>query len=218
MKKSNIVCIFAHPDDEAFGPSGIIANWASNNDVYIICVTDGSNPNAHIDGLSNIRNDELKVSAEILGVKKVFFLGYCDGELHNNIYHKVTSDIEKILKKIKPEILLTFELKGISGHLDHVFVSMVTTFLYNKLTIIKSLYYSVAQKEISDAFKDYFIYFPDGCKREEVDHIENVSKVWNKKVEAIKAHNSQSKDGNYILSLIEKLPKEEYFLVKQKAA
>ena len=36
-----LVCIFAHPDDEAFGPAGSIAKFASERDVYIICVTNG---------------------------------------------------------------------------------------------------------------------------------------------------------------------------------
>jgi len=74
-KKKNIFCIFAHPDDEAFGPSGIIAKWAEENNVYLICVTDGSHPNGGKKKLDKVRRKELLVSAKILGVKKVFFLG-----------------------------------------------------------------------------------------------------------------------------------------------
>ncbi|MBP9816108.1 PIG-L family deacetylase [Candidatus Woesebacteria bacterium] len=38
---ANIVAIFAHPDDEAFGPGGTLAKLSNEHDVYIICVTSG---------------------------------------------------------------------------------------------------------------------------------------------------------------------------------
>lgn len=216
MKNQNIVCIFAHPDDESFGPSGTIANWAINSDVYIICVTDGSNPNEGNKDLALIRKKELETSSKILGVKKVFFLNYCDGELRNNIYHKVADDIKIILQKIKPTTLLTFEGKGVSGHLDHIFVTMVTNYLFQKLKFIRKIYYFAEFKLISKLMKNYFIYFPEGYSEKDVDHIEIVNKVWDQKVEAIKAHKSQWHDGKKVLLMKKLLPKKELFFVRQK--
>ncbi|MBI2637373.1 MAG: PIG-L family deacetylase, partial [Candidatus Sungbacteria bacterium] len=40
-KKKTIVAIFAHPDDEAFGPAGTLAKLALAHDVYVICATKG---------------------------------------------------------------------------------------------------------------------------------------------------------------------------------
>lgn len=63
-----IVAIFAHPDDEAFGPAGTLAKLSQTHDVYLICVTRGNaNGNA---SLGKIRTKELKQSANILGIKK----------------------------------------------------------------------------------------------------------------------------------------------------
>ena len=38
---NRIIGIFAHPDDEALGPSGTLATLAKENEVYLICVTSG---------------------------------------------------------------------------------------------------------------------------------------------------------------------------------
>jgi LmbE family N-acetylglucosaminyl deacetylase len=215
-EKENIVCVFAHPDDEAMGPSGIIAKWALRNNVYLICVTDGSQPNRGVKKLAQTRKQELLNSAKILGIKKVYFLGYRDGELRNNIYHKVAKDIEKILIKLKPKILLTFETRGVSGHLDHVFVSLVTSFVFQKLKFIKKIYYAAILKKHSQQIKDYFIYFPEGYDRDQIDHIEDVAGVWDKKIEAIKAHKSQKRDVNRILKRMKTSATDEFFLVRKR--
>jgi len=213
----NVVCIFAHPDDEALGPSGTITKWAKSKNVYIICVTDGENPNADTHSTFSIRGKEIKKSAKVMGVKKVFFLGYPDGELCNNKYHKVASDIQKILDKFKPETILTYELRGISGHIDHVFVSMVCTYLYQKLSYIKKIFYYAESKVVSDMMgKRYFIYFPDGYNPEDVDYIENVKDTMDTKIKAVKQHVSQKKDVDMILKKLKILPKEELFFFKQK--
>ena len=79
MRKT--VCIFAHPDDEAFGPSGTIAKFADEGEVFLICVTNGNDKNNGERELIKIRDQELHESSKILGVKKVYCLKYADGEL-----------------------------------------------------------------------------------------------------------------------------------------
>jgi len=214
--KGKVVCIFAHPDDEAFGPSGTIAKFADENDVYLVCVTDGNDKTNGLKNLTKIRENELRKSSKILGVKKVFNLNYEDGELSNNKYHKLVEDIGKILRKIRPNALLTFEMRGVSGHIDHVFCSMVSSFLFKKFNFIKKIYYFAERQEVSEKMKDYFIYYPKGFKREEVDEIFDISKYWNKKIAAIKVYKSQKKDTEKILKLLKNLPPEEFFFVSEK--
>src|SRR3989344_7591377 len=144
MKKV-LVAIFAHPDDEAFGPSGTLAKFSKTHDVYIVCATGGEAGKNSLSQterkLSDIRKRELTASAKILGVKQVYFLGFEDGTLSNNLYHKLAAKIEKKLKVLKPETVLTFEPHGVSGHIDHITVSFVTTFIVNRLKTIENLYY-----------------------------------------------------------------------------
>ncbi|HLD01968.1 MAG TPA: PIG-L deacetylase family protein [Patescibacteria group bacterium] len=213
-----VVAIFAHPDDEALGPGGTIATLSKTHTVYVICVTNGD-----ADGvdekkrkkIGTIRRKELLTSAKILGVTKVYFLGYKDGSLSNSLYHEIAVNIEKKLKILKPEILMTFEHRGVSGHLDHIAVSMMTTFVFRRTQIARELWYYATRAVHRNAMKNYFIYFPPGYDRDAVDKVIDVSSVWDTKVKAMRAHHSQTKDVERILGSIEKLPKEELFFVME---
>ncbi len=216
------VCIFAHPDDEAFGPSGTIAKFAQEGEVSLICVTDGNDHTNGTKGLSDIRKGELKKSASILGVKRVYFLGFPDGELCNNIYHKIVKKIQKVLDVIKPDTLITFEPRGVSGHIDHIFCSMISSYIFRETKHIKKLLYFCIPKLSSNFMKDYFIYFPPGYSKKEVDLIINVSEFWDLKIKSLKCHQSQKKDVDEMLGFMKLakffkfFPREEYFLTLKK--
>lgn len=210
---SKIVCVFAHPDDEAFGPGGTIAKYAKDgNEVYLVCATNGNSKERGGEKLGKTREKELLASAKILGIKKVFFLGFEDGTLSLNLYHKLADKIRKILVKIRPDMVLTFELRGISGHPDHTVVASATSFVVQKLTFVKTLLYHCLTKEVRSKMGDYFIYFPPGYPKKEIDKVIDVSSVWETKVAAMYCHKSQIKDVKRILESRKNMPKKEYFL------
>lgn len=213
---NKLICIFAHPDDESFGPGGTIAKLSKTSDVQIICVTDGFTPGAKNKNLSKLRLSELRKSSKILGVSKIHFLNYKDGGLCNSCYHQVATEIENILKTEKPDSLITFEPNGVTGHIDHIALSMITTFVFKKLRNIKKLYYYCIDKKISKLNKNYFVHFPEGHTRKEVDYVINTKEEWNTRVAAMKCHKSQLKDMLSILLVQKLLPKEEYFLEYKK--
>lgn len=216
LNKKTVVGIFAHPDDEAFGPAGTIAKFAKDHDVYIICATKGEEGMGKSSKLAQIRSKELKDSAKILGVKDVYFLGFQDGTLSNNLYHSLASKIENRLKKLKPEIIITHETRGISGHIDHITVSMATSFVFKKLKCTKTLMYYCIDKKAAEHMNHYFIYFPPGYCREDVDKIVNIKNVWETKKRAMMAHVSQKKDAQAVMKRNEGLKKEEYFFILNK--
>lgn len=214
-----IVGIFAHPDDEALGPSGTLAKLALDNDVYLICATSGEAAGKTAEEKQQIgetRKSELRASAKILGVKEVFFLDFEDGELKNNNYHALADAVQAKLEELKPETIITFEPHGVSGHIDHISVSMVTTFVFRKLTFIKKLLYYCVTRYESDQMGDYFIYFPQGYTPDEVDEVIDVSSVWQTKLRAMQAHTSQQKDVDNVQETLKHLPHEELFFVLQK--
>lgn len=219
----SLVFICAHPDDEAYGPAGTLAKLAEHKDVYLICVTNGNDKtrvyteDIKESGLSNIRHIELETSASVLSIKKVFYLGYEDGNLSNNIYHEVAEKIETILKEVGATTIMTYENRGVSGHIDHIFVSMVCTYIFKRNQDLKELhYYCLDEKERELIGEDYFVYFPQGYKDSEIDKVVDVSDVWDKKVAAVKAHPSQIEDEAEIEEWLEKGTKKEHFIVLKK--
>jgi LmbE family N-acetylglucosaminyl deacetylase len=220
-----VVGVFAHPDDEVFvGPGGALAQFAKEGrDTYIIVATDGEagqNTTDDTRELGEIRREELLKSAKILGVKEVFFLDYKDGTLSNNMYHELADKIEEIIKRLDPEILITMENRGVSGHIDHVAISLITTFVFNKVATLKELWYfcltEEAQKVIDKSLGGYFIYFPPGYKKDEITKTIDISDVWEKKMSAMKEHKSQGPDVEANLRAYEQLPKKENFIVITK--
>jgi LmbE family N-acetylglucosaminyl deacetylase len=215
-----IVAVFAHPDDETFGPGATLHKLAQNNDVYIICATCGeAGDGCETDSgrtVADIRTEELQNAAQVLGVKNVFFLGFIDGTLNNKQYHTVADAVRKKLEELQPNIVITFEPKGVSGHIDHMAMSAIVTFVARDLPSVQEVWYYGNIKEKSASRRDYFIYFPPGYEREEFDEIVDISDVWDVKVRAMEQHKSQNKDMQNILESAKHFPKDEYFFVRKK--
>lgn len=219
-----LIAVFAHPDDEAFGPAGTLALMAKERDVYLVCVTNGDagdNNSDKTEAIDKIRREELHASAKALGIKEVIFLGFHDGTLSNSIYHEVAAKLKEVIERLQPEIIMTLEPRGISGHIDHVTVSMVTSYVFEHVDFINELwYFCLTQEERrvnAEKLGDYFIYLPPGYKKEDISKTIDVSPVWEQKVEAAVKHESQKPDVQAHLESYKMLPHEENFIILKKS-
>jgi len=216
-KGKKILCVFAHPDDESFGPGGSIAEWTSEGArVQVVCVTRGE---AGINGvggdLAMVREKELLAAVAILGIEKVEFLDFVDGEIGNNDLSKLEKLITDKMRRFGPDLVVTYDLNGVSGHLDHIAVASATTQAFKKTKIAEKIYYYTLTRERTDLVEEYFVHFPDGKLRREIDLVVDVSSVWEIKVRAMREHKSQIEDVERILDRARKLPKEDYFTVRR---
>lgn len=226
MKKTALA-LFAHPDDEAFGPSGTLAVLAKEYDIHLVCATRGEagenhHPDRNTRALSEIRSEELKNSARILGVREVIFLDYPDGNLSNIHYNQFLAKTELILQAIQPERLITFETNGLTGHMDHIFVSKIATSLFDRNPEVQMLMYHCfdthTQQQIQDYYrqKDFNVYFPPGVSEDRADIAIDVSDVWHQKRYAMNAHISQKLDREAFLRSMNEDRKKELFLLKTR--
>ncbi len=211
-KPNIILAFFSHPDDESFGPGGSIAHWVLQGaTVHLVCATKGE-----VGGKASVRTKELQHAAQVLGISSVTFLKYKDGQIGNNALLQLEKDFIHYIKKYKPDSLLTYDFNGVSGHIDHIAVASATTQAFKKSSYPKQLLYYTIPKAKSNLMRDYFIYFPDGKVKDQVDLVVNVSHVWKQKVSAMKKHKSQMHDVKRILLQSLVFPKEEWFTVRTK--
>src|SRR6478735_6259300 len=141
------LCAFhAHPDDEALLTSGTMARAAAEGHrVIVVVATDGDRGLASAefaaDGrLGQRRLEELRRSAQALGVARVEHLGYADSGLEDGpegagapgLTPFVRADTEEaagrlaaILREEDVDVLLTYDANGGYGHRDHVKVHEV---------------------------------------------------------------------------------------------
>ena len=107
-----ILAVGAHPDDIDIGCSGSVAKWISEgSEAYYLVLTDGSkgseDPKISNKELTKLRQQEQLAAAKILGVKKVFFLDFVDGELENS--HDLRKEIVRVIRQVKPTTVICWD-------------------------------------------------------------------------------------------------------------
>jgi LmbE family N-acetylglucosaminyl deacetylase len=133
-----ILFVFSHPDDESFITGGTIAKYVSlGYNVQLICLTRGQFEwqEHHFDlqsSYAQARQAELEKAAAILGIHDLHVLDYADGKLKKIEPGELEEDIFKRMKNIEPDIVVTFESRGISNHPDHIKTSLSTTYAFQK--------------------------------------------------------------------------------------
>ena len=127
--KQSILVILAHPDDPEFFCGASIARWiAANHEVYYCLFTKGgkgsSDSEIDIQELISRRVEEQNAAANLLGVKKVIFLNYLDGELVPGI--DIRKTIVRVIRQTRPDIVITsdpanlYPRPGRINHPDHI--------------------------------------------------------------------------------------------------
>lgn len=113
MIKLDILAFGAHPDDVELGCSGTIVKEISlGKKVGIIDLTRGE---LGTRGSAEIRDNEAKKAAELLGISIRENLGFRDGFFVNDEKHQL--EIIKMIRKYQPEVVLCNAIRD--RHIDH---------------------------------------------------------------------------------------------------
>ncbi|MDH7446790.1 bacillithiol biosynthesis deacetylase BshB1 [Aquimarina sp. 2201CG14-23] len=186
--KLDILAIGAHPDDVELSCSGTLAKEIDNGKkVGILDLTRGE---LGTRGTPEIRDQEAKNAASILGVSIRENLGFRDGFFINNEEHQLA--VIKIIRKYKPEIVLCNAVDD--RHIDHGKGSKLVSdacFL-SGLRKIETSYNDVSQ----DPWRPKKVYHYIQWKNIEPDFVVDISGYMDKKMESVMAYASQFYDTN----------------------
>lgn len=146
--KRSLLGVYAHPDDEQ-GVTGLMAKYArAGVQVALICCTRGEageiapGVNATPENLGTVREDELRCAAEKVGIANVYFLDYRDSGMmgtpenqdpralwQSNLF-EVAEKVVRIVRRHRPQVMLTFDPDGGYGHPDHIRAHQAATIAY----------------------------------------------------------------------------------------
>jgi LmbE family N-acetylglucosaminyl deacetylase len=121
--------IWAHPDDEAYLSAGLMAAArAAGNRVIVATAPTGdlgtSDPQRWPrDRLAATRRSELVASLATLDVREHRWLGFADGTLPDVPPALGAAAVERLLRRYRPDTIVTFGPDGLTGHGDHRAVS-----------------------------------------------------------------------------------------------
>ena len=139
MHTPRLMAVLAHPDDESLGVGGTLAKYASEGvEVFLLTATRGESGRyrGHRAGhqehpgpaaLAKIREAELRAAASVLGVREVSVLGYPDRLLDRANPRDAIAVIAGHLRRVRPDVVVTFGPDGAYGHPDHIAVCQFTT-------------------------------------------------------------------------------------------
>ena len=118
--------LLAHPDDETFGPGATIAKYSREGaEVHLATATRGEAgmvgepPLTDREHLGEVRERELLAAAGILGIAKVHFLGFLDGQLSAAPRELLVERTVEVVRDVRPHVMVGFGPEGVSRHADH---------------------------------------------------------------------------------------------------
>ena len=144
----SLMCVHAHPDDESSSTGGTLAKYSAQDVMTsVILGTKGEvgeirDPNLNMapwQTLGDIRSQqEIKLATAVLKVNFVNFLGYRDSGMagtddNSNPLAFCNADPEEAcrrlvlnVRKLRPQVLITYNENGGYGHPDHLMCNRIT--------------------------------------------------------------------------------------------
>jgi LmbE family N-acetylglucosaminyl deacetylase len=147
-----LLAIFAHPDDESFGPGATLAKYArAGVAVHYLCGTRGEvgtiDPElikGHASA-GDMRWAELTCAAGALGLAGIHHLGYRDSgmtgaednrhpqALSAQPVEAVAARIAHFVRSLRPQVVLTHDTIGGYRHPDHIMLNKATLMFFERM-------------------------------------------------------------------------------------
>jgi LmbE family N-acetylglucosaminyl deacetylase len=195
MDEQRLLAVLAHPDDEAYRPGGTLALLARRGvRVHLLTATRGQAgacgdpPLCTPAELPAVRERELRCACVALGIQPPRLLDYADGYLSEINPEEIVVRILKVVDEVRPQVMLTFGLDGLSGHPDHVAIGRCAAEAYRRAGDVAALYTLAAPRSLAEQLGMQRVHpVPD----EAIALCVDVLPVWETKLAAIRCHATQ---------------------------
>jgi LmbE family N-acetylglucosaminyl deacetylase len=219
-RQLTLMVVHAHPDDECLSTGGILARYTEEGirTVLVTCTNgeqgDGEGgvkpgePGHDDEAVARQRLGELRESVAHLGIDHLELLGYRDSGMdgwdgNGHPDHVLAA----LMERYRPQVVVTYDETGGGGygHPDHVQTHRVTVAAAERTGIPDKLYYTAiprsAIKRMFELMRETGVEVGDftpsddfGTPDERVTSIVDVSPYVERKLKALRAHESQGEN------------------------
>lgn len=167
IKNKRLLVVFPHPDDDVVMAGGLILKaldmgfW-----VTVLILTEGDKGKIYVHGrgrsLAEIRRQEEASAMSVLGVADYIMWKFDDGRLR---YRSEWKDrLRGFINDTEPGVVVTYDLSGVSGHPDHISVSLEILRMFKELKSFKLLWSSFKgemREKLTDVRVNKYLQSPD---------------------------------------------------------
>ena len=140
MNKLKILYIYPHPDDESFGPAAVMYDQLrEGHKVYLLTLTRGGATKQRfklgisIGEMGEIRYKEMLKVKETLKLNGMTVLDLPDSGLQEYDPRELEKIIKEHVLNIKPDIIVSYPVHGVSGFHDHMVTHAVVKRVFLEL-------------------------------------------------------------------------------------
>lgn len=198
VKQAQIMVVTPHPDDAEFGVAGTVVKWVREGKdvVYVVC-TNGNKGTSDInmkpERLAEIREQEQKCAADLLGVREVVFLRYEDQGLEDT--PEFRKEIVRLIRKYRPEIVVTSDpYRRYLWHRDHRITGQVVLDAVFPYARDLYAYPDLLQEGLQPhKVKEVWLW----TIMTDINHRSDITDTFDIKIRALKCHASQVGDNRF---------------------
>lgn len=226
MKKV-IFGIFAHPDDEAFGPVATLLKETHNgSELHLIVLTggeNGTNPDGH-ENLGEVRIQEWRQAGVLIGASSMHHLGYIDGTLNNIVHREITDKISELVENTVQnhddfEIeFMSLDLNGYTGHIDHIVAGRSACLAFYRLREqglpMSRIRLACMSRDDVPSLNTNFVFMEPGHTADEIHETVDGSEFTDKIHEIMRIHHTQRADYETVVAQKGDNIGVNYFIVK----
>jgi len=194
-RQVQMMVVTPHPDDAEFGVAGTVVQWTREGKevIYVVC-TNGDKGTSDINmqpaKLAEIREQEQRAAAQLLGVSEVIFLRHPDQSLEDT--PEFRKEIVRLIRQYQPEVVVTADpYRRYLWHRDHRITGRVV--LDAVFPYARDLYaYPDLLKENLPPHKVSEVWL---WGTEEANYRSDITDTFDIKFAALRCHQSQVGDG-----------------------